>query len=264
MDTYKTTGLTAVWLRVAFALPALATFPGIARSQTDEIQVYNAEIAKPGEFELTIHSNYTPIGRQQADFPGGVVPNHSINGGFEWAYGVTDFLELGLYLPVYTITNQGTPQFDGGKFRTLWVVPNAHERTFFYGINFELSVNTGHWDSHRTGLEIRPIVGWHLGPWDIIINPIVDSSFDGPGNARFAPAERLAYNLSESWAVALEHYADYGAFRSFDQPVHQYQEIFAVGDYQFNEANSIEFGAGRGLSPGSDRVILKVIFNHSF
>jgi hypothetical protein len=238
--------------------------PGVARAQTDEIQVYNAEIAPPGTIELTIHSNYTPIGRPQPDFPGGVVPNHSLNGAFEWAYGATDFLELGVYLPVYTITNQGTPQFDGGKIRTLWVVPNAHERTFFYGVNFELSANTGHWDAHRIGLEIRPIVGWHLGRWDIILNPIIDTAFDGAGNAHFAPAERIAYNLSDKWAVAVEHYADFGPVRAFPPSSQQYHEVFGVGDYQFNEGNSVEFGVGRGITAGSDRLILKLIFNHSF
>jgi hypothetical protein len=42
--------------------------------QTDEIQVYTGEINKPGEFSITLHDNYTPIGRRQPAFIGGVVP----------------------------------------------------------------------------------------------------------------------------------------------------------------------------------------------
>ena len=29
-----------------------------------------------------------PIGRKTPDFPGGIIPNDSVNGAVEWAYGV--------------------------------------------------------------------------------------------------------------------------------------------------------------------------------
>ena len=54
-------------------------------AQTDEIQVYDAEINPPGQFSLQLHNNYTPIGRKEPDFPGGIVPNHTLNGVPEWA-----------------------------------------------------------------------------------------------------------------------------------------------------------------------------------
>jgi hypothetical protein len=70
-----------------------------AFAQTDEIQVYDAEIAEPGVLNLMVHNNYTPDGLTQPRFPGGLVPNHTLNGVPEWAYGVTDWFEQGLYLP---------------------------------------------------------------------------------------------------------------------------------------------------------------------
>jgi len=33
-----------------------------AHAQTDEIQVYNAQIAAPGVFNMALHNNYTPDG----------------------------------------------------------------------------------------------------------------------------------------------------------------------------------------------------------
>src|SRR2546421_7874323 len=48
---------------------------GAARAQTDEIQVYDAEIAAPGRFNLTWHNNFTPSGRRRAAFPQGVIPD---------------------------------------------------------------------------------------------------------------------------------------------------------------------------------------------
>jgi hypothetical protein len=58
-------------------------------AQTDEIEVYDAVIAAPGVVNLTWHNNYTPNGRDAPEFPGGIVPDHSLNGVTEWAYGVT-------------------------------------------------------------------------------------------------------------------------------------------------------------------------------
>ena len=72
-------------------LGALAVWAHVARAQTEEIQVYDAEIAAPGHFNLTWHHNFTPSGRNQAPFPGGIVPEHALNGVPEFAYGVTEW-----------------------------------------------------------------------------------------------------------------------------------------------------------------------------
>lgn len=255
--------LTRTFACVVVLLLALAQ-QNACRAQTDEIQVYDGSIAGIGEFEGTYHSNFTPIGRRTADFPGGIVPNHSLNGTAEWAYGVTDYLELGAYLPVWSLSNRGNAQFDGGKVRALLVSPNAADRTFFYGLNLEFSINTPHWDAHRYGLELRPILGVHLDKWDIIVNPIIDTGFDGFSNAHFAPAERIAWNANETWALALEHYGDFGRLSGFDPVGRQYHELFAVADYKFDAKTSMEFGVGYGLTGASDRMMLKIIFNHTF
>lgn len=249
---------------LARALLLCGAIPAAALAQTDEIQVYDAAIAEQGKFALTVHGNYTADGPRQAAFPGGVVPNHSANGALEWAYGAADFLELGLYLPVYTVTNRGNPQLDGAKFRTLWVVPHARQREFFYGVNFEFSYNLHQWEQTRTALEMRPIAGLHEGRWDFIVNPIIDYDFKGIGGARFAPAERIAYNASRRWAFGLEHYSDLGPLQGFDAVPQQYHTLFAVTDYNLDEANSLEFGVGHGFTSAAEDVILKVILNHDF
>src|SRR5665213_1886114 len=88
---------------LALLLVGASVWPEIAAAQTDEIQVYNAEIAEPGELTLTLHNNFTPEGLQEAAFPGAVVPNHELNGVPEFGYGAAPWLELGMYLPVYTL-----------------------------------------------------------------------------------------------------------------------------------------------------------------
>jgi hypothetical protein len=155
-------------------------------------------------------------------------------------------------------------QYDGAKLRSLWVVPNARKREFFYGLNVELSFNSLHWEETRRSIEVRPILGWHEGKWDFIFNPILDSNFNGLGNAHFAPEERVAYNVSDTWAFALEEYADIGPLHRFDAISEQSQSLFAVVDYTVNTDNSLEFGMGHGLTGNSDRLVLKLIWNHDF
>jgi hypothetical protein len=51
----------------------------------DEIQIYNAQIAAVGQWTFQQHLNYTFNGRKEPDFPGGLVPNHALNGTPEFA-----------------------------------------------------------------------------------------------------------------------------------------------------------------------------------
>jgi hypothetical protein len=241
----------------------LVLYSVAACAQTDEIQVYTGEINKPGEFSVTLHNNYTPLGRTQADYPGGVIPDHALNGVPEYAYGVNDWWELGMYLPVYTLTRDGRPEFDSAKLRTLFAVPNANERSFFYAVNFELSYNARHWEPTRFSAEMRPIVGVRFGPVDLIVNPIVDFSFAGVGSLDIAPSERIAYNFSPLWAVAVEHYADYGQLRHLQDVDGQLQELFAVVDYNGDPIN-VEFGIGHGFTAASDDLVMKLMLTHTF
>ncbi len=229
-----------------------------AAAQTDEIQVYTGELAEPGQFTLTLHSNYTFDGRKLPDFPGGIVPDDAFNGVPEWAYGVNDWLEAGLYLPVYTITRDGVLEFDSVKLRALMAVPHAGDRAFFYGVNFELSYNEPRWEQHRFSGEIRPIIGYRMGPVDFIVNPILDTAFDTFGNLDFAPAARVDYNFSTAWAIAIEHYADFGPVKHFLAANAQQQSLFAVVDYSGSPI-SIEFGVGHGLTSASDRLVTKLM-----
>lgn len=233
---------------------------GVARAQTDEIQIYDAQIAAPGVFNLTWHNNYTPSGRSSADYPGGIVPDHALNGVPEWAYGVTDWFEAGLYLPLYSLASNGSLTFNGFKLRALFVEPGAANQRFVYGINFEFSLNTEHWNQNRYTQEIRPIIGWHLGQFDVVFNPILDNSYKGFSELDFAPATRVAYNINKIWAVAAEEYDDFGPLREFYTPSRQQHQLFAVLDYN-GKPWMIEGGVGFGLTSATDKVVLKLILS---
>ena len=134
--------------------------PAALKAQTDEIQVYDAEIAEKGVFNIMLHTNFIAKGHKEPAFPGGLIPNHSVNGAAEWAWGVTDWFEQGLYLPVYTFYSQGRGgSINGFKLRELFVRPHAKDHMFFYGVNYDFSVNYGYWEDRRITSEIRPIIG---------------------------------------------------------------------------------------------------------
>jgi hypothetical protein len=227
----------------------------------DEIQVYNASIAAPGQFTIQQHLNYIALGQKDPPFPGGLVSHGSLNGTPEFAYGVTDWWEVGLYLP-FAVQNQ---QFlsDSFKLRTLFVSPNAGQRNFFYGINFEFSNETPKFAQTRFGMEIRPIIGVRQGDWEFIVNPIVDIGFGKYGEADFTPAARLAKTLGPDFSIGLEHYADFGEIGNFKKLNDQQHTLFAVTDFKLG-VFGVNFGVGYGLTPASDRWVIKTIIGYDF
>jgi hypothetical protein len=240
----------AIW--VALAKPAQAV---------DEIQVYNAGIAAVGQFTIQQHLNYTPNGLKEQPFPGGLVSNHAINGTPEFAYGLTDWWEVGLYLP-FAIQDQ---QFlsNSFKLRTLFVSPNAEQRNFFYGVNFEFSNTTPKFAQTRFAMEIRPIIGVRNADYEFIVNPIVDIGFGKFGEADFAPAARFARGLGQDLFVGLEYYADFGKIGDFPKLADQQHTLFAVTDFKLGVVD-VNFGVGYGLTPASDRFVIKTILGYAF
>jgi len=250
--------MTATSLRSVSIAIVLAAMPASARAQTDEIQVYDASIADPHQVTLTFHTNYVAQGLAQPAFPGAVVANHSLNGALEWAYGVADWFEAGLYFPVWSRDASSGLGYDGFKLRALFVSPHADARAFAYGVNFEFSVNQPRWSSSRYGGEIRGILAWHMSAVDIVVNPIFDTDYNGLANLEFVPCWRVAYNPNRSWAVALEQYADFGTVSDLDPWSEQAHQLYAVVDRHWERWDA-EFGVGYGLTSASDPWTVKLI-----
>jgi hypothetical protein len=79
---------------------ALAAGPALAVDQVhDEIQVYNADINEVGQWSYQQHLNFAGIGQTVPEFPSGFTSNHSLQGTPEFAYGITNWWEVGFYLP---------------------------------------------------------------------------------------------------------------------------------------------------------------------
>ena len=181
-----------------------------------------------------------------------------MNGVTEWAYGITDWFEGGLYLPLYSRDENLGWKIDGFKLRTLFAVPHAADRTFVYGVNIEYSFNAKWWDTKRFTSEVRPIIGWHLDKFDLIFNPIVDTQYNGFKNLEFVPSERFAYNPSSRWALALEEYADYGSVSTF-APFPSPGPSAFCGVRLLRAHWTLRRASVLGLTDSSDRFQLKLI-----
>jgi opacity protein-like surface antigen len=256
------TGRRLVYLAAALLL-ALTAGAALAVDQVhDEIQVYNAEINDVGQWSYEQHLNYAGIGQTKPEFPGGFTSNHSLQGTPEFAYGITNWWEAGFYLP-FGVTGSGEFLSNGAKLRSLFTVPDAGKRNFFYGVNFELSYEMPQFAPTPWNMEIRPIIGVRNKEWEFIVNPIVDIGFGPGGEADFAPAARLARNLGEDRFIGLEYYSDYGKIGNILPLRQQSQQLYAVTDFKVKDVD-VQLGAGYGFTPGSDRLIFKAIIGYAF
>jgi hypothetical protein len=164
---------------------------------------------------------------------------------------------MGFYTP-YAVDQELTPYSNAGKIRQLFVIPDAAERAFFYGINFEFSYAMPQFSETRWNMEIRPIVGWRKGDYEFIVNPIIDLGFGQSGGAEFVPAARFARKLGENLSVGLEYYTDLGPLQSWLPFNEQQHNIYAVVDFKIGRFD-VNAGVGYGLTPGSDRLMAKMI-----
>jgi len=142
-------------------------------------------------------------------------------------------------------------------------VPDAHDRAFFYGVNFEPGYNTRHWDQSRWAGEIRPIAGYRIGPVDLIFNPILDTAFDGIAALDFAPAERVAYNFSETRAGALELYEDFGRLKVLLRLKNRGRRCLLLSTTKANQTASNSVSDMASPQPATT-LIFKLMLTHTF
>ncbi len=241
----------------ALCLAATVIIASGARAD-DEIQVYNGDINEVGKWSVQKHFNYAISGRKEPEFPGGLIPNHTLNGTPEFAYGVTPWFEFGFYIP-YAVDRDGFHS-NAGKIRFLFVTPDAAKRDFFYGINFELGYALPKFSETKWNMEMRPIIGWRFGAYELIFNPIVDVGFGEAGEVTFVPAARFARKLGEDLAIGIEYYTDLGPIGHFLPLKEQGHNIYGVVDFKVADVE-VNFGIGYGLTQGSDRWMAKMILS---
>jgi len=230
-----------------------------ASAAPEEIQVYEDDLDKPGQFGLDVHSNYVVSGYAPQQYPGQQPSAGTFRLTPEWSYGVTPNVELGLYLPLTTL-HDGKYDFDGEKFRIKFIAPRPSSQSWYWGVNFEIGHVDKLLDINPWNAELKSIVGWRSGPWDLAFNTNVDWAVAGPDRqpATVQLATKLSYKVAGPWAVGIESYDGAGDFRHFGEFAGSGHDLYLTADGSIGLWN-LNLGIGHGYSGDPDKWILKMI-----
>ena len=237
-----------------------------------EVQVYDGAINKPWQLGAELHTNTTFSGRSVPSYDGQLVDHQATRLTFEPALGITEWLELGLYLQTYVQPDAGL-QWAGFKARTKFMVPERLVLPFVVGLNVEVGRVPYGVEQDGWANEFRPILGWRNGWVLAVVNPIVGYSLTGVDafKPHFEPACKVSVNTQQWFGVGVEYYAGLGLFgRGFERFQDQEHLLLGAVDLmppQGHDDNSWEVNVafGRGLTEGTDQHwIAKVIVGYAF
>lgn len=238
-----------------------------------EIQVYEPDMNRPGQFGLEVHANYALQGRSTPEYDGELAPNHVARLTLEPAVGILPWLELGGYLQTLMRPDGGV-RFAGAKLRAKMVPVRKPGATFFYGLNVEVGRVPSFVEPEGWANEFRPILGFDDGHWLIDVNPIFGYALTGPEafHPDFEPCGKLGWNTQHGFMVGAEYYAGLGAFGAGFSPWREQEHmVYAVFD-RASPAGSddeggweLNAGLGHSLTPESANTwSAKVIVGKSF
>ncbi|MCX7085115.1 MAG: hypothetical protein NTY69_06200 [Methylococcales bacterium] len=223
----------------------------------DEIQIYDMSINKPGQLVLEMHSNYVIDGRKNPDYTGALPPDGNLAFTSEFSYGLTRYIELGIYVPMSINTLSGASYEDNTKFRLKLL--NADNLNLFYGVNTELGLVPKRYSEQFVGMEIRPIIGHYTGEWLVSLNPSLEIDLTGnnqiPG---LSPGLKVTRQVINNVHIGVEHYADFGGFNRFLPGHEQDHTTYLVTDIS-KDNYRFHVGVGHGWTAASDAWMLKLI-----
>jgi hypothetical protein len=246
----------ALFACIVYSTPSIAT--------PDEIEVYTDEISAPGTFGLEQHLNYTLDGVKTPEYPGQMTSHHVLQATPELYYGLTDTLEMGLYLPL-AFTSDGYTFLNGVRLRLKYIAPHSQDTNLFYGINLEAGRSSMRTAESNSAMELRPIIGYKDARWLVSFNPILNVALDAnvSHQPQFEPALKLMHSMGDEMKGGLEYYGAYGSASQWlpaDQRTHT---VYAVVDLEVGGYDT-NLGVGRGLANTGDIWMLKAIIETPF
>ena len=224
----------------SFIAVLLLGVPFTGYAADEEIQVYEDDLSPQGSAGVDVHNNFVLSGRSTPSYAGEQPPQHVYRLTPEFYYGLTDSVELGLYL-LSTRASGGEIRFDGEKVRVKYVAAHDHDEGFYWGGNLELGRTTRLVSENPWNAQLKGILGFRHDRWTFVANPNVDWSLSSRGG----PAElsldfRIAYATSSTTKLALESYnvlgpvSQPGAFSGFDK------QVFIVLDHDLTALSCME------------------------
>lgn len=236
----------------------------------DEIQVYDGEITKQGEFGLELHLNTTITGNSTPQFPNQRVSERGVRFTPEFKYGLTNTIELGFYTP-FIYTPEYGYETAGYKPRIKWMpIQGSETQPFSFGLNVEYSVFNDGMEIPRKGLEYKFIGAWDKDKWSFAGNAMFSTALsDGQDrNPNFYFSLRGIYHLNEEiTGMGLEYYQGVGPIGSMATPEDRGSQLFAVVELNPKSGFMSQFdwhiGVGYGWNT-ADMFTIKMIVSPRF
>jgi hypothetical protein len=238
----------------------LAAPLGAALAADEEIQVYMDEIGKLRKLSLDVHVNHVFDGRDTPSFPREQISEGRTRITPEFGYALSSEFELGAYLPLANLSDDGDLSVDGVKLRLKYVAPHDEMRGWFYGANLEVGYVNHTLDQNHWNGELKGILGWRSDRWTFATNANFDFKISGPASAptELQIASKASYALSDRVAIGLESYNGLGELKSPGPLARNDQTIYAVIDTSFGEWE-LNFGVGYGYGDPEDHFVVKAV-----
>src|SRR5688572_26191905 len=223
-----------------------------------EIQVYEYATVPAGKWNLETHLNF--VHRGTTAFEGSVAPSqHQTHLTFELTRGITSWFELAGYL-VTARRSGDAPEYVGWRVRPRVRAPASWKWPVGLSLSTEVGFPKDEYEESDVTLEIRPVIEWGRGRFQLDVNPVVGRALKGPGSGDgwdFEPGVRVGWATSKRFDLSLEYYGATGPVSDplpRDEQVHQF---FPGGDFQVTENIIFNFGVGFGVTDAGNRVVYK-------
>jgi hypothetical protein len=275
---------TGVVRFLLFALLCVALLhPHDARAQDNyEIQVYPSETMAPKTLLTELHSNFTLDGSTTTQF--GMLPTeHQEHETLELTEGINDWSEIGFYIFTAEQNGHGV-QWVGDHIRPRVRVPPRWHWPVGVSFSTEFGYARPEYSNPTWSWQFMPIVDQTVGRWywsvnttmvwDIHVIPPPAGSTPAetqayykniaPRGVTFGPAATVTYAPAKVMNFGVEYYSYFGQWGNFVSEQYQQHQIFPVVNLFVSPKWEINIGAGWGLTPATDHLILKCVIGRYF
>jgi hypothetical protein len=257
----RTVGLVFL---VLLGTGVLLPVPGTAQ-ENFEIQVYGSETIPQGSTMLELHSNVAALGTTST--VEGVLPTQgAFHETLELTHGWTPWFETGVYL-FTSIQPDGGWEWVGDHIRPRIRAPESWQLPIGLSLSAEVGYQRREFSTDTWTLELRPIIDTQQGPWYVSINPAFEYAIRGLNHGEgfeFSPALKLSYGVTPESRPRAGILRQRGPGERVRFPSQQQHQLFPVLDLDLGPRWEFNFGVGAGLTPSTDRLIIKLILGYRF
>jgi hypothetical protein len=246
--------LTTAWMRAERAA---------AQVDPWEFEVYPYATEQRGVIELETDNAVIPNGHSQSGSgtAKGTYPSQGRwYNAYEMTYGLTDRIEAAAYLNM-TLANGHGYWWGGDKVRLRGRLFDEDTLPINLGWYAELEWHkTPQFDDADLELEVKPIIEKDFGRLSLILNPVFEKPLYGRGHDQgfeFGYRNAAYYRWMRHLSPGVEFYGAVGLIDDNSPTRDQQHYVFPVIWGELPHGIEYNVGPGFGLTPGSDRVLVK-------